>query len=102
MSGQTGGGRVDGAGTASFAASSAPLTSRDSERHGHGEQARCAFQSAAAAAPPDADRPERQGPNPAAGETITIAASKKLSFTPAKGLRDALNQTLAKKAAKPA
>ncbi|MDN4633905.1 HU family DNA-binding protein [Sphingomonas sp. PsM26] len=36
------------------------------------------------------DRPERQGRNPATGETITIAASKKVSFTPAKGLKDKL------------
>ena len=37
------------------------------------------------------DRAERQGRNPATGETITIAASKKLSFTAAKNIRDALN-----------
>ena len=37
------------------------------------------------------DRAERQGRNPATGETITIAASKKLAFTPAKSIRDALN-----------
>jgi len=37
------------------------------------------------------DRPERQGRNPATGEAITIAASRKLAFTPAKQLRDALN-----------
>jgi len=49
-----------------------------------------------------ADRPERQGRNPATGEPITIAASKKLSFTPAKALRDALNQTPTKTAAKAA
>jgi len=49
-----------------------------------------------------ADRPERQGRNPATGEPITIAASKKLSFTPAKALRDALNQTSTKRVAKPA
>lgn len=36
------------------------------------------------------DRPERQGRNPANGETITIAASKKVAFTPAKGLKDRL------------
>lgn len=34
------------------------------------------------------DRPERQGRNPATGEAMTIAASKKVSFTPAKGLKD--------------
>ncbi len=33
----------------------------------------------------------RQGRNPATGETIQIAASKKLTFTPAKALKDALN-----------
>jgi DNA-binding protein HU-beta len=37
------------------------------------------------------DRAERQGRNPITGETITIAASKKLSFAPAKSVRDALN-----------
>ena len=37
------------------------------------------------------DRAERQGRNPATGETITIAASKKLAFTAAKNIRDALN-----------
>lgn len=36
------------------------------------------------------DRPERQGRNPASGAAITIAASKKLTFTAAKGLRDKL------------
>ena len=36
------------------------------------------------------DRPERQGRNPATGDPITIAASKKVSFTPAKGLKDKL------------
>lgn len=36
------------------------------------------------------DRPERQGRNPSNGETITIAASKKVAFTPAKGLKDKL------------
>ena len=33
----------------------------------------------------------RQGRNPATGETIQIAASKKLTFTPAKAVKDALN-----------
>ncbi|WP_298967081.1 HU family DNA-binding protein [uncultured Roseibium sp.] len=33
----------------------------------------------------------RQGRNPATGETIQIAASKKLTFAPAKALKDALN-----------
>jgi DNA-binding protein HU-beta len=37
------------------------------------------------------DRAERQGRNPTTGEIITIAASKKLSFVPAKSIRDALN-----------
>jgi DNA-binding protein HU-beta len=37
------------------------------------------------------DRAERQGRNPATGEPLTIAASKKLTFTPAKAVRDALN-----------
>lgn len=36
------------------------------------------------------DRPERQGRNPSNGEAITIAASKKVAFTPAKGLKDKL------------
>lgn len=36
------------------------------------------------------DRPERAGRNPSNGEAITIAASKKVSFTPAKGLKDRL------------
>lgn len=36
------------------------------------------------------DRPERQGRNPATGEAMTIAASKKVAFTPAKGLKDKL------------
>lgn len=34
--------------------------------------------------------PEREGRNPATGATITVAASKKLTFTPAKA-KDALN-----------
>lgn len=33
----------------------------------------------------------REGRNPATGETISIAASKKLSFTPAKAVKDRLN-----------
>ena len=37
------------------------------------------------------DRAERQGRNPATGEAITIPASKKLAFTPAKAIREALN-----------
>lgn len=39
-----------------------------------------------------ADRPERQGRNPATGEAMTIAAAKRLTFIPAKGIRDALNK----------
>ena len=38
-----------------------------------------------------ADRPAREGRNPATGATLTIAASKKVSFTPAKALNDTLN-----------
>jgi DNA-binding protein HU-beta len=37
------------------------------------------------------DQPERQGRNPSTGEAITIAASKKIAFTPAKALKDRLN-----------
>ncbi|WP_184053092.1 HU family DNA-binding protein [Sphingomonas aerophila] len=36
------------------------------------------------------DRPERQGRNPATGEAMTFAASKKVAFTAAKGLKDKL------------
>lgn len=36
------------------------------------------------------DRPECQGRNPATGAAMTIAASKKVAFTPAKGLKDKL------------
>lgn len=35
-------------------------------------------------------KPERQGRNPATGETITIAARNAAKFKPAKALRDAL------------
>jgi DNA-binding protein HU-beta len=35
--------------------------------------------------------PEREGRNPANGEKIKIAASKKLSFSPAKEVKDVLN-----------
>lgn len=35
--------------------------------------------------------PERDGRNPATGETITIKASKKLTFTPAKAVKDKIN-----------
>ena len=36
------------------------------------------------------DRPERQGRNPATGEAITIKASKKIAFRPAKELKEAI------------
>jgi DNA-binding protein HU-beta len=35
--------------------------------------------------------PERQGRNPATGAAMTIAASRKVSFAPAKALKDKLN-----------
>jgi DNA-binding protein HU-beta len=35
--------------------------------------------------------PEREGRNPATGETMTIKASRKLGFTPAKAIKDKLN-----------
>lgn len=35
--------------------------------------------------------PERDARNPATGATIKVAAAKKLVFTPAKALKDALN-----------
>jgi DNA-binding protein HU-beta len=37
------------------------------------------------------DSPAREGRNPSTGETIQIAASRKLTFTPAKAVKDALN-----------
>jgi DNA-binding protein HU-beta len=37
------------------------------------------------------DTPAREGRNPATGATIKIAASKKLTFAPAKAVKDALN-----------
>ena len=46
-----------------------------------------------------AARDARQGRNPATGEAIQIAASKKLAFTPAKQVKDAMNPA---PAAKPA
>ncbi len=50
-----------------------------------------------------AEREARQGRNPATGETIQIAASKKLGFTPAKQVKDAMNPASpAGKTAKPA
>lgn len=36
------------------------------------------------------DRPARQGRNPATGKPMAIAASKKVSFAAAKGLKDKL------------
>ena len=36
--------------------------------------------------------PEREGRNPGTGEKMKIAASKKLAFTPAKALKEALNK----------
>ena len=37
------------------------------------------------------ESPEREGRNPSTGATIKIAASKKLTFTPGKALKDTLN-----------
>jgi DNA-binding protein HU-beta len=37
------------------------------------------------------DSAAREGRNPSTGETIQIAASKKLGFTPAKAVKDRLN-----------
>ncbi len=37
------------------------------------------------------DRPEREGRNPATGEAMTLAPSRKLAFSPAKALKTALN-----------
>jgi len=37
------------------------------------------------------DSPEREGRNPATGEAMTIKASKKLTFTVAKAIKDKLN-----------
>ncbi|MFN7024027.1 MAG: HU family DNA-binding protein [Pseudorhizobium sp.] len=36
--------------------------------------------------------PQREGRNPATGEKMTVAAAKKLTFAPAKALKDALNK----------
>jgi DNA-binding protein HU-beta len=38
------------------------------------------------------DTPEREARNPATGATIKVAAAKKLTFAPAKALKDALNK----------
>lgn len=37
------------------------------------------------------DMPEREARNPSTGATIKVAASKKLTFSPAKAVKDALN-----------
>lgn len=37
------------------------------------------------------DSPAREGRNPATGEAMTIKASKKLGFTPAKAIKEKLN-----------
>jgi DNA-binding protein HU-beta len=47
-----------------------------------------------------ASRVAREGRNPATGATIKIAASKKLAFTPAKAVKDALNSAPTKKTLK--
>ena len=38
------------------------------------------------------DTPEREARNPATGATIKVAAAKKITFAPAKALKDALNK----------
>ncbi len=38
------------------------------------------------------ETPEREARNPSTGATIKVAAAKKLAFTPAKALKDALNK----------
>lgn len=38
------------------------------------------------------DTPAREARNPATGATINVAAAKKVTFTPAKSLKDALNK----------
>ncbi len=38
------------------------------------------------------DTPEREARNPSTGATIKVAAAKKLSFQPAKAVKDALNK----------
>lgn len=37
------------------------------------------------------NRPEREGRNPATGATMTLAASRKLAFLPAKAVKEVLN-----------
>ncbi|WP_313606692.1 HU family DNA-binding protein [Rhizobium sp.] len=38
------------------------------------------------------DTPEREARNPATGATIKVAAARKLTFSPAKALKDSLNK----------
>lgn len=38
------------------------------------------------------DSPEREARNPATGATIKVAAAKKLTFSPAKALKETLNK----------
>ena len=38
------------------------------------------------------DTPEREARNPATGATIKVPAAKKVTFTPAKSFKDALNK----------
>lgn len=38
------------------------------------------------------DTPEREARNPSTGETIKVAAARKLTFAPAKALKDVLNK----------
>jgi DNA-binding protein HU-beta len=38
------------------------------------------------------DTPAREGRNPSTGETIQIAAAKRLTFAPAKAMKDKLNR----------
>ena len=38
------------------------------------------------------DTPEREARNPSTGATIKVAAAKKVTFQPAKALKDALNK----------
>ncbi|GBR55215.1 histone-like DNA-binding protein HU [Neokomagataea thailandica NBRC 106555] len=40
------------------------------------------------------ETPEREGRKPATGEKITIAASRKLTFTPARALKEALKASV--------
>jgi hypothetical protein len=45
--------------------------------------------------------PEREGRNPSTGATVKIPASKKLTFAPAKALKEALNKRSAEIQASP-